>query len=98
MKPTVVALVGPTCTGKTALSLSLAEHFGAEIINCDSRAIYRYMDIGTAKPSSAERAQIKHHMLDVVDPDEIFTATDFKQQGRQCITEIREQELLPIVC
>lgn len=98
MKPTVVALVGPTCTGKTALSLKLSGHFSGEIINCDSRAIYRYMDIGTAKPSKEERKRIPHHMLDVVDPDEVFTVTQFKEQGRECIDEIVSRNHIPIVC
>ena len=75
MRVPVIAIAGPTCTGKTWLSLRLAERLGTEIIACDSRTVYRYMDIGTAKPTLAERGQIKHHVLDVVDPNDTYTVT-----------------------
>ena len=65
----VVALIGPTAVGKTALSLELAERLGAEVVSVDSRQVYRYMDVGTDKISAAERRRIPHHLLDVADPD-----------------------------
>src|ERR1700735_5285350 len=72
--PLVVLLLGPTGSGKTALSLALSERFGGEIVSCDSVAVYRGMDLGTAKPSREEQARVPHHLIDVVDPDETFTA------------------------
>ena len=66
--PLLVVILGPTASGKTALSLALAEKFNGEIVNCDSVAMYREFDIGTAKPSAAERARAPHHLFDIVDP------------------------------
>ena len=94
----MVAIVGPTCTGKTALSLQLADQLEAEIVACDSRTIYRYMDIGTAKPSAAERLHTRHHLIDVVDPDESYSVAQFKEAGTDVIREIVERGHLPIVC
>lgn len=96
-KPSVVAIVGPTCTGKTALSLALAERLGAEIIACDSRTIYREMNIGTAKPSTKERLRIAHHMIDVADPNEVFTVAQYRDQGRQAVAAILGRGRLPMV-
>lgn len=94
----VVAIVGPTCTGKTALSLSVAEKFEGEIIACDSRTVYRKFDIGTAKPSLAERSAIPHHLIDVVDPEEDFTAVQFAEMASGAIEDISARGKLPIVC
>jgi tRNA dimethylallyltransferase len=80
--PPLLVICGPTATGKTGLSLALADAFpGAEVISADSRQVYRGMDIGTAKVSAAERARVPHHGLDVVDPDEPFTAADFRRHA-----------------
>ena len=97
VRPLVVAIVGPTASGKTALSLSISERLPAEIVACDSRTIYRYMDIGTAKPSAAERAHIRHHMLDLVDPDEVYTVAQYKEDGTKAIEDILSRGRLPIV-
>jgi len=97
VRPLVVAIVGPTASGKTALSLSISERLHAEIVACDSRTIYRYMDIGTAKPSAAERARIRHHMLDLVDPDEVYTVAQYKEDGTKAIEDIFSRGRLPIV-
>jgi tRNA dimethylallyltransferase len=97
-KPVVVAIVGPTCTGKTVLSLKLAELFHGEIIACDSRTIYRQMDIGTAKPSPAEQATIRHHMLDVVDPAEVYTVAQYKEAAQQAVDQAGKRGRLPIIC
>ena len=97
-KEKVVAIVGPTCTGKTALSLFLARHIPCEIICCDSRNVYRYFDIGSAKPSKAEQAAVPHHLIDVVEPDENFTAAQFAECATSAIKEISERGKLPIIC
>ncbi len=94
----VVAIVGPTCTGKTALSLTLGKAMNGEIVACDSRTIYRRMDIGTAKPSLQEQSIVPHHMLDVADPDEVFTVAQYKQQASEAIDDIHSRNKLPIVC
>jgi len=97
VRPLVVAIVGPTASGKTALSLAIGERLNAEIVACDSRTIYRYMDIGTAKPSDEERARIPHHMLDVVDPDQVYTVAQYKEDGTRAIESILSRGRLPIV-
>lgn len=93
----VVVIVGPTAVGKTALALHLAETFDIEIISADSRQIYRGMDIGTAKPSPAEQSRVPHHLLDVVDPDEVLTLAQFQQQTYQLIDAIHQRHRLPVL-
>jgi tRNA dimethylallyltransferase len=97
-EPLVVVVLGPTASGKTALALAIARRFGAEIVNCDSVAMYREFDIGTAKPSAAERAKIPHHLLDCVDPLADVSAGEYARQARRILREIvlRERHL-PIV-
>jgi tRNA dimethylallyltransferase len=92
-----VLLLGPTGSGKTALSLALAERFGGEIVSCDSVAVYRGMDLGTAKPSPADRARIPHHLVDVADPDQPFTAGAYSRAARAALREIAGRGCLPIV-
>lgn len=94
----VLAIVGPTCTGKTALSLYLAQHFPAEIICCDSRNIYKGIDIASAKPSLKEQEQVPHHLIDVVEPNREFTAAEYAELAGKAIEEISERGKLPIVC
>jgi len=95
--PLVVLLLGPTGSGKTALSLALAERFHGEIISCDSVAVYRGMDVGTAKPTPAERARIPHHLIDVADPNQPFTAGDYSRQARAALHDIAARNKHPIV-
>jgi tRNA dimethylallyltransferase len=97
-EPLVVVVLGPTASGKTALALAIARRFGGEIVNCDSVAMYREFDIGTAKPSAAERAEIPHHLLDCVDPLADVSAGEYARQARRILREIvlRERHL-PIV-
>jgi tRNA dimethylallyltransferase len=95
--PLVVILLGPTGSGKTALSLALGERFNGEIVSCDSVAVYRGMDLGTAKPSLAERARLPHHLIDVADPDEPFTAGEYSRQARAALRDIAARGRLPIV-
>lgn len=92
-----VLILGPTGSGKTALSLALAERFSGEIISCDSVAVYRGMDLGTAKPTEEERARIPHHLIDVADPNEPFTAGDYSRRARAALSEIAARGKLPIV-
>jgi tRNA dimethylallyltransferase len=95
--PLVVLILGPTGSGKTALSLALAERLNGEIVSCDSVAVYRGMDIGTAKPTLAERARVPHHLIDIADPDQPFTAGDYSRRARACLSEIAARDKLPIV-
>jgi tRNA dimethylallyltransferase len=92
-----LVVLGPTASGKTALSLHLAERFGGEIVNCDSVAVYRRFDIGTAKPSAAERGRAPHHLLDIRDPDQELTAGEYSRLARQVLAEVRERGRVPIV-
>ena len=96
-EPLLVVILGPTASGKTALSLALAEKFAGEIVSCDSVAMYREFDIGTAKPSAAERARAPHHLFDSVDPTEAMTAGEYSRQARGVLAEIRGRGHLPIV-
>jgi len=87
-KPKIVVIVGPTASGKSAVALELARHVGAEIINADSIQVYKYMDIGTAKPSPEERKLVRHHLIDILYPDEEFSAALFREEARQTIAEV----------
>ena len=95
--PLLVVLLGPTGSGKTALSLRLAERFGGEIVNCDSVALYREFDIGTAKPSVQERARAPHHLFEVADPATPVTAGEYARRARDVLNEIKTRNKLPIV-
>lgn len=95
--PLVVLLLGPTGSGKTALSLALGERFGGEIVSCDSVAVYRGMDVGSAKPTREERTRLPHHLIDVVNPDEPFTAGEYSRAARAALKEIAGRGRLPIV-
>lgn len=92
----VVALIGATAVGKTALSVSIAERLRAEIISVDSRQIYRYMDVGTDKVSLSLRREIPHHMIDIADPDERFTVSDFAERTSQAVSRIYSRRKIPL--
>jgi tRNA dimethylallyltransferase len=96
-EPLLVVVLGPTASGKTALALALARRFGGEIVNCDSVAMYREFEIGTAKPTRAERTEVPHHLLDCVDPLSEVTAGEYARQARQVVREIAGRGRLPIV-
>ena len=85
--PLVVALVGPTASGKTALALELAEHFQLEILNIDSRQLYREMDIGTAKPTAEQQQRVTHHLLDLRSPDQPITLQEFQQEAAAAVSQ-----------
>ena len=97
MRPTVLAVLGPTASGKSALGLALAERHGGEIINCDSTAVYRGFDIGTDKLSIEERRGVPHHLIDIADPTEVYTAAQFAKDAERCIRDIHGRGTLPIL-
>jgi tRNA dimethylallyltransferase len=96
-EPLVVVVLGATASGKTALALAITRRFDGEIVNCDSIAMYREFEIGTAKPTAAERADVPHHLLDYVDPLADVTAGEYARQARQILREIALRKHLPIV-
>lgn len=96
-KPPLVVVLGPTASGKTALSLELADVFNGEIISADSRQIYRHMDIGTDKIPLEKRHGIAHHMIDIVDPSERFTVAQFKKESEKIIDDVLQRGKLPIL-
>jgi tRNA dimethylallyltransferase len=93
----VIAIVGPTAVGKSELALHLAQYFPLEIISADSRQVYRYMDIGTNKPSSAERAAVPHHVIDVVEPDEDFSLAMYHQLAIEALKAIQQKGKLSLL-
>jgi tRNA dimethylallyltransferase len=93
----LIVIVGETASGKTALAIELAQQFNGEIICADSRTIYRGMDIGTAKPSTEEQAIVPHHLLDIRNPDERYSAAQFQQDANRLIKEITNRGKLPIM-
>jgi tRNA dimethylallyltransferase len=95
--PPLIAIVGPTAAGKSALALELALDRSGEIVSCDSLQVYRGLDVGSAKPTAAERARVPHHLLDVVAPDGEFSAAQFASAGRQALAEIAKRRRLPIL-
>ncbi len=95
--PPAIYLMGPTASGKTALSIQLAHQLEGEIISVDSAMIYRGMDIGTAKPSMEEREGIVHHLIDILDPSEAYSTGQFKHQAHQLMGEITRRGKLPIL-
>jgi len=95
--PLLVVLLGPTASGKTALSLHVAGRLQGEIVSCDSVAVYREFEIGTAKPSHEERRRVPHHLIDIAGPDEAITAGDYSRLARQSVGEIAARGHLPIV-
>jgi len=98
MKPKLVIVLGPTAVGKSELALDLAECIDGEIINADSQQVYRYMDIGTGKASSRDRARIPHHLIDVVNPDEEFNAALFRRLANEAVSTIRRRGKNTVVC
>ena len=93
----MIAIVGPTAVGKSELALHLAQYFPIEIISADSRQVYRYMDIGTNKPTSAERASVPHHVIDVVEPDEDFSLAMYHQLAIEAMKAIQQKGKLPLL-
>jgi tRNA dimethylallyltransferase len=96
-KPKIVVIVGPTGSGKTALSIALGKAFSGEVINADSRQVYRGLDIGTEKITKAEMENIPHHLIDIIDPSEAYSAFDFKRDATKAVEEITARGHLPII-
>jgi tRNA dimethylallyltransferase len=95
--PAAVCLLGPTCTGKTALALQLARRFPLEIVSVDSALVYRGLDVGTSKPADDERAAVPHHLIDICDPSEPYSAGRFRRDALACITQIRKRGRVPLL-
>jgi tRNA dimethylallyltransferase len=93
----LITILGPTASGKTALGIALAKYFHGEIISADSRQIYKQMDIGTAKPTAAELQEVKHHLIDVLNPDQEFSLADFKKQAEFLIKKIFQSQKIPFL-
>jgi tRNA dimethylallyltransferase len=91
------ALVGPTASGKTTAAIALAEAWGAEIVSVDSMSVYRGMDLGTAKPSRADRERVVHHLLDVADPSERFTVARYQELAREALGDLRSRNVMPLL-
>ncbi len=98
MNGVLLAVMGPTGTGKTALAVALAERIGGEIVSCDSAAVFRGLDIGTAKPTPDEQAQARHHLIDVIEPDQQWSAAEFAAAADVAIADIRARGRTPILC
>jgi tRNA dimethylallyltransferase len=96
MQP-VLAIVGATATGKSALGMAVAEELGGEIVSADALQVYRGLDLGTAKPGAADRARVAHHLVDILEPHELYSAGEFARRGREAIGEIQGRGRLPIV-
>lgn len=94
----VPVLLGPTAVGKTEVSLMLAQQYGFEIISCDSRQIYRFMNIGTAKPSEEERKKVTHWLVDCIDPKDVYSAFRFSEDAEMIIRECSERGVIPLIC
>jgi len=95
--PPLVVILGPTAVGKTEVAIKLAERLSGEIISADSRLFYRGMDIGTAKPTQIERQRVPHHLIDVADPDDIWSLARFQREARQVIGEVHARNRLPFL-
>lgn len=98
MKYKVLVVLGPTATGKSDLAVKLAKKYKGEVISADSRQVYKGLDIGTGKITTEEMQGIKHHMLDVVDPNETFTVVQWQKQTEEIIEKIQDKNMLPIIC
>ncbi|MBM3804780.1 MAG: tRNA (adenosine(37)-N6)-dimethylallyltransferase MiaA [Acidimicrobiia bacterium] len=97
MNAPLIVVVGPTGSGKSGLAVDLALAFAGEVVNCDSVQVYRHLNIGAAKLTEADRQGVPHHLIDVVDPDQVFTAGEYLRLGRAVLAQIRERRRLPIV-
>lgn len=96
-KPKIIVIVGPTASGKSKVAMEVAERFKGEIVNADSMQVYRYMDIGTAKPSEEDRERVRHHLIDIRNPDEDFDAARFRDEASKAIIDIDGRGLIPII-
>ena len=93
----IIAIVGPTGVGKSKLAVSICGKINAEIVSADSRQVYRYMDIGTAKPGKKEQSLVRHHLIDIINPDESFSLADYKEQCNSAVDDIYSRSKLPLL-
>lgn len=93
----IVALAGPTAVGKTKFAIEIAKHFNGEIVSCDSMQLYKYMNIGSAKPTEEELAQVKHHLVDFVDPRDDFSVAQYQKEAKKAIKDILSRGKLPVI-
>ena len=98
MKPQIIVICGPTASGKSALAINLAKQIGGEIISADSLAIYKRLDIGTAKPTIEEQSTVKHHLIDVIEPTDSFSVSDYEERAIKIIEELLSKNITPIIC
>ena len=97
-KPKILCVVGPTASGKTDYAVELALKCGGEVVSCDSMHIYKHLDIGTAKPTADEMKGVKHHMIDIIEPNESFSVARFSEMARECIDDILLRGKMPVLC
>ena len=97
-KPKILCVVGPTASGKTDYAVELALKCGGEVVSCDSMQIYKHMDIGTAKPTADEMKGVKHHMIDIIEPNKSFSVARFSEMARECIDDILLRGKMPVLC
>ena len=97
-KPTILVIAGPTAAGKTAVSIAMAQRYGGEIVSCDSMQLYKYMTIGSAKPTKEEMGDVPHHMIDVIDPREDFSVAVYQEMATKAIDDILSRGKLPVIC
>ena len=97
MPPLVLVITGPTATGKTALGVELSQKLNGEVVSADSMQIYEHMDIGTAKPTAEQLSTVPHHMINIVDPDTMFTVSDYRSMAMGCIDDILSNGKQPIL-
>ena len=95
--PVAILLMGPTASGKSAVAIEIAAHFPVEIVSVDSAQVFRGMDVGTAKPAPAERARVPHHLIDILDPDQSYSAAQFRSDAARLMLEITERERVPLL-
>ena len=93
----IYAVCGPTAVGKTKFAIEIARFLGGEIVSCDSMQLYKYMDIGSAKPTADERAMVRHYLVDEIDPREPFSAAKYQKLARAAIDEIFNKEKVPVI-
>ena len=98
MKPKITIVLGPTAVGKSELALELAQNIDGEIVNADSQQVYRYMDIGTGKPSRGDRERVRHHLIDIVNPDDEFNAALYRRLATESIEQIQKRGKNVVVC
>ena len=94
----IIAVAGPTASGKSALALAICEKYVGELVSVDSMQVYRGMDIGTAKPDESERARVPHHLIDIFSPEEAFSAADFAVRAHRTIAYIKSRCAIPVLC